>query len=104
MLGEPAGGGDVRLTPFFRTHRRNYSVYFDVVTPAGFDAKVAALAAERDRARRLDAATIGSVLPGDPATDREHNYKSEPTDRAAAAPAGSRTTCRCERAGARPSW
>ena len=26
--------GDVALTPFYRTHRRTYSVYFDVLTPA----------------------------------------------------------------------
>ena len=39
--GAPAP--DVTLTPFYRTHGRTYSVYFDVLTPTEFE-----------RARRVD--------------------------------------------------
>ena len=69
---------DVALTPFYRTHRRRYSVYFDVVTPAEFDAKVAALAAERgarcgaSKPPRLD--SLGRVTMQ---SEREFNYRSD---------------------------
>jgi hypothetical protein len=79
--GQGSGPSDVELTPFHRTHRRNYSVYFDVVTPAEFDNRSAALAAERERVRRVEAATLGFVQPGDAQQERDFNYRSEPTDR-----------------------
>jgi hypothetical protein len=63
-ITQPEQVEDVSLTPFYRTHERTYSVYFDVVTPSEFDARVAALAAERERIRRLEAATVAYVRPG----------------------------------------
>jgi hypothetical protein len=89
-----AGSSDVALTPFYRTHRRRYSIYFDVLTQAEFDAKVAAIAADKDRAAKLAAATIGSVQPGDPQVEQTFNYQSEPKDRPLA-----RTNGRASRAG-----
>jgi hypothetical protein len=95
MPAQPAPPGDVTLTPFYRTHRRTYSVYFDVITPAEFDAKVAAVAEQRERARRLEAATVGFVQPGDMQPERDSNYQSDPTDRPV-----QRTNGRASRAGA----
>jgi hypothetical protein len=86
--------GDVSLAPFYRTQRRTYSVYFDVVTPADFDARGTAMAAERDRASRLEAATVGFVQPGEMQPERDYNYRSEPADRAVG-----RTNGRGSRAG-----
>jgi DUF1680 family protein len=76
---EPAA--DVSLTPFYRTHERTYSVYFDVLTAPQFDARVAALAADAERQRRLEAATIAIVQPGDAAQEQKANYHSEPAER-----------------------
>jgi DUF1680 family protein len=92
----PAPGTDVPLTPFYRTHRRTYSLYFDVVSPADFDARVAAIAAERERVRKMEAATTAFVQPGDPA-EKAANYQSEPADRQLA-----RTNGRASRGG--PGW
>jgi hypothetical protein len=89
-----AAAADVALTPFYRTQRRRYSVYFDVVTPADFDARVAALAAERERRRALEAATVAFVQPG-AADDGKFNYQSDPANRQVA-----RTNGRSSRAGA----
>ena len=80
-ITQPTQTEDVSLTPFYRTHERTYSVYFDVVTPTEFDARVAALAAERERIRRLEAATVAYVRPGDQQTEASFAYKSEPADR-----------------------
>jgi hypothetical protein len=71
----------VALTPFYRTHRRTYSVYFDVITPSEFDARVASLAAERERLRKLEAATVAFVQVGDSQPEHEFNYQSEPANR-----------------------
>lgn len=78
---QPEAPGDVSLTPFYRTHRRTYSVYFDVLTPAEFDSKAAAIVAERERLRKIEAATLGFVQPGEMQPERDFNYQSMPADR-----------------------
>ena len=80
-IAAPGTSSDVQLTPFYRTQERTYSVYFDVVTPEQFDARVDAAKAERERLKRLDAATIGLVRVGDAAAESSANYHSEPAER-----------------------
>ncbi len=94
VFGQSAPATDVSLAPFYRTQRRTYSVYFDVVTPADFDARGAAMAAEREAVRRLQAATVGFAQPGEMQPERDFNYQSEPADRAVG-----RTNGRGSRAG-----
>lgn len=91
---DKSAAGDVNLTPFYRTHRRRYSLYFDLYTPAEFDAHVASLSAAREAAARLEARTVGVVQVGDTASEKDRNYQSEPKDRAVA-----RTERRTSRAG-----
>jgi hypothetical protein len=91
----PAAPGDVALTPFYRTQRRTYSIYFDVLTPAEFDARAASIVAERERLRALEAATLGFVQPGEMQPERDYNYQSDPLER----PVG-RSNGRANRAGA----
>jgi hypothetical protein len=79
VLGTMAAAGDVPLTPFYRTHRRRYSVYFDVLTPAEFDARSAAIAAEKERVRKMEAATLGFVQPSDMQAERTYNFQSDQT-------------------------
>src|ERR1035437_6649001 len=94
VFGQPGAAGDVSLAPFYRTQRRTYSVYFDVVTPADFDARGAALAGGRDRPPRLEAGPVGFFQPGGLRPERIYNYRSEPADRAVG-----RTNGRGSRAG-----
>lgn len=88
---------DVALAPFYRTQERTYSVYFDVLTPQQFDARVAALAADAERQRRLESATVAVILPGDAAQEQKANYHSEPAERPI-----TRTNNRTGRGG--PGW
>ena len=88
VLGQSGAAGDVSLAPFYRTQERSYSVYFDVLTPADFDARGAAMAAEREKARRLEAATVAFVQPGEMQPERDYNYQSDPADRPAARTGG----------------
>jgi hypothetical protein len=73
-----APAADLTLAPFYRTHRRRYSVYLDVLTPDAFDARASALAAERERLRRLDEATMVFVQPGNQGSEAAVSYQSEP--------------------------
>jgi hypothetical protein len=66
-------------------------VYFDVVTSSEFDARVAAVAADRERVRRLEAATVAYVRPGDQQAEPNFGYKSDPADRQTGRGANGRT-------------
>jgi len=72
-------GVDVVLSPFYRLHRRVYTAYWDLLTPAENTARLKAIEAERARVRRLEAATITFLAPGDQASDRAHNQQGEST-------------------------
>jgi DUF1680 family protein len=74
MTGETS---EVQLVPFYRLHKRTYSVYWDLYTSDGWTRKLEELAAERTRQRRLEAATIVFLQPGDPEKEKAFNPKSE---------------------------
>ena len=73
--------GDLSLTPFYRTHARTYSVYFDVLTAPELEARVAAVAAKLARAQRLERATIAFVQPGAPADEQTFHYRTDSPSR-----------------------
>jgi hypothetical protein len=81
VFGTSGAASSVALAPFYRTQRRFYSVYFDVVTPQEFDAHGAEMAAARERARRLESATVAFAQPGEMRPERDFNYQSDPAER-----------------------
>jgi DUF1680 family protein len=70
---------DVELTPFYRLHRRTYSIYWDLLTPADWEKRAAEIAAERERLRKIEAATVSFVQPGETEREREFNQQGEDT-------------------------
>ncbi|MBI4918253.1 MAG: glycoside hydrolase family 127 protein [Acidobacteria bacterium] len=76
---------DVELRPFHRLHRRTYAVYWDHFTPQEWARQAAAIAADRERQRRLALATVAFVQPGEMQPERDFNFQGEDTqpDRAA---------------------
>jgi hypothetical protein len=78
---DPDKTWEVPLAPFYRTQRRTYSVYFDVVTPAEFTARANATAAEAARLKKLEAATVAYIQPGDTAREAQFNYQSDLANR-----------------------
>jgi DUF1680 family protein len=71
---------DVDLAPFYRLHRRTYSIYFDLFTPAEWDKKAAELLAAQERQRKLEAATVAFVdQPGEVYSERDFNQRGEDT-------------------------
>lgn len=70
---------DVDLVPFYRLHRRTYSVYFDLFTPVEWEKKAATLMAERERQRKREAATVAFAQPGEMQPERDFNQQGEET-------------------------
>jgi hypothetical protein len=70
---------DVDLVPFYRLHRRTYTTYWDLLTPAEFEQRSTEIAAERERQRRLDAATVAYVQAGETQPERDFNQQGEET-------------------------
>jgi uncharacterized protein len=68
---------DVELVPFYLLHRRTYSVYWDLFTPAEWEKKAAEIAAELKRQRKQEAATVSFVQPGERQTERDFNQQGE---------------------------
>jgi len=67
---------DVAFQPFFRLHRRTYSTYWDLFTPAEWDRQKAAYAAEAERLRKLASATVAYMQPGEVTFERQFNYQA----------------------------
>jgi hypothetical protein len=72
-------GAEVTLAPFYTTHRRIYTGYWDVLTPTENAERLKEIEAERERVRRLEAATITYFAPTDPAAEKAHNQQGEET-------------------------
>jgi len=70
---------DVIFVPFYRLHRRTYAVYWDLLTPPEWEKKSAEYAAERERDRKLELATVGFVQPGERQSERDFHQQGEQT-------------------------
>jgi uncharacterized protein len=70
---------DMDFVPFYRLHRRTYALYWDLYTPQAWEKKAAEIAAEQARQRKLEAATMGLVQPGDPVSEKASNQQGEET-------------------------
>jgi hypothetical protein len=70
---------DVELVPFYRLHRRLYTVYWDILTPPSWEKRAAALLAAQEAQRKLEAATIGFAQPGQMQTERDFNMQGGKT-------------------------
>jgi DUF1680 family protein len=70
---------DLTFVPFYRLHRRTYSIYFDLLTPPEWERQAAENAAERERQRRLDQAAVAIVQPGDAESEQKFDQRGEET-------------------------
>lgn len=68
---------EVEFVPFYRLHRRTYSVYWDLHTDESWTRKIEELNAERTRQQKLEAATTAFLTPGDSEKEKTFNAKSE---------------------------
>jgi hypothetical protein len=68
---------EVEFVPFYRLHRRTYSVYWDLYSNEDWTRKLNELKAERARQQKLEAATVAFLIPGIPEKEKTFNPKSE---------------------------
>ncbi|MCH7556549.1 MAG: glycoside hydrolase family 127 protein [Planctomycetes bacterium] len=66
---------DVDFVPFYRLHRRTYGVYWDLFTQSEWEKKKAEYAAEQERQRKLELATVAYAQPGEMQPERDFNYQ-----------------------------
>ena len=79
-VGDPR---EVDLVPFYQLHRRTYSTYWDLFTPAEWEEQKGVYVAEAERLRRLEAATVAWVQPGEVVFERPYNNQGSEGVRAA---------------------
>jgi len=73
-VGRPV---EVEFVPFYRLHRRTYSIYWDLYTNESWTRKIEGLNAELARQQKLEAATVAFLQPGDAEKEKAGNPKSE---------------------------
>ncbi len=84
-VGRDSLGADIEvitdLVPFYRLHRRTYGIYFDLFTEPEWEAKKAEYAAEEERLRNLEKATVAYAQPGEMQPERDFNYQGSEDSR-----------------------
>jgi hypothetical protein len=70
---------DIEFAPFYTMPRRRYAVYWDVFTPAEWQKTSEAFAAEADKKKKLEAATVAFAQPGQMQTERDFGQQGEDT-------------------------
>jgi hypothetical protein len=68
---------DITFVPFYQLPRRRYAIYWDMYTPEEWKNRSAALAAEEEKQKRLDAATVAFAQPGQMQSERDFNQQGE---------------------------
>jgi len=69
----------VEFVPFYRLPRRRYAIYWDKYTPQEWQKRLEARAAEQEKQKKLEAATLAFVQPGQTQAERDFNPQGEDT-------------------------
>lgn len=75
-IGQPR---DIVLKPFYATHERSYSIYWDMFTAATWEEKKAEYQAEIEERKKMEEMTVDFVQPGEMQPERDHNFAGERT-------------------------
>ena len=70
---------DITFVPFFQLPRRKYAIYWDMFTPEEWEKKSEAYAAEQEKQKKLEAATVAFAQPGQMQTERDFNQQGDDT-------------------------
>ncbi len=68
---------DVEFKPFFETHDRRYSVYFDLFNTKQWTEYEAAYKVKQEQLKKMEKMTIDFFQLGEMQPERNHNYKGE---------------------------
>jgi len=70
---------DVEFKPFYKTHERRYSVYFDLFNNKQWDLYQAEYKAKQEKLKKMELMTIDFFQLGEMQPERNHKFKSEKT-------------------------
>jgi hypothetical protein len=70
---------DIDFVPFYQLPRRRYAIYWDMFTPQEWQEKSEAYAADLEKQKKLEAATVAFAQPGQMQTERDFNQQGEDT-------------------------
>ncbi len=68
---------EIEFKPFYKTHNRRYSVYFDIFNQEKWGKLESEYIAQQEEMKRLEAATVDFFQLGEMQPEREHNFQSE---------------------------
>lgn len=68
---------EIDFVPFYELPRRRYAVYWDMYTPVEWTKRETEYRAQEEKQKRLEAATIGFVQPGQMQAERDANQQGE---------------------------
>jgi len=68
---------EVDFIPFYQLPRRRYAVYWDMYAPAEWTKRETDFRAAEEKQKKLEAATIGFVQPGQMQAERDSNQQGE---------------------------
>lgn len=68
---------EIDFVPFYEVPRRRYAVYWDMYTPTEWAKKEAEYRAREEKQKKLDAATISFVQPGQMQAERDSNQQGD---------------------------
>jgi DUF1680 family protein len=68
---------EVTFVPFYLLPRRRYAIYWDMFTPEEWKKKSEALAAEQEKQKKLEEATVAFAQPGQMQTERDFHQQGE---------------------------
>jgi hypothetical protein len=70
---------EIEFVPFYRLPARRYAIYWDMYTPQEWQKVSSTNAAEQEQQKKLEAATISFVQPGQTQADHDFNQQGEET-------------------------
>src|SRR5207253_857095 len=68
---------EIDFVPFYQLPRRRYAVYWDMYSPAEWTRREAEFRTREEKQKKLEAATIGFVQPGQMQAERDSNQQGE---------------------------
>jgi uncharacterized protein len=68
---------DVDFMPFYQLHRKRYAVYWDMYTPTEWSKRESEYRELEAKQKKLEAATVGFVQPGQMQAERDSNQQGE---------------------------
>jgi hypothetical protein len=70
---------DVEMKPFYTIFNRRYSIYWDLFNEERWKTRQEEYISEQENIKKLEAAEIDFVQPGEMQPERKHNFKGEKT-------------------------